>query len=243
MFSAILENQAVVVALLTLGAGSAMPIGGLIACIENFQSQWLQQEFRHSVMAFGGGALLSAVSLVLVPEGIGDFSEPVVALILMSGGVCFMWLDIFLDKKKSPAGQLAAMLSDFLPEAIALGAAFANGGKTGVLLAGLIAIQNLPEGFNAYRELRDGAGVNGSRILIALAALSLLGPVAGLTGYYLLADHDSVVGGLMLFAAGGILYLIFEDIAPQAQRTYEWGPPLGAVAGFTLGVLGQMIVD
>lgn len=44
----------------------------------------------------------------------------------------------------------------------------------------------------------------------------------------------------MLFAAGGILYIIFQDIAPQSKLKNHWAPPLGAVAGFLLGVLGQV---
>jgi len=40
-----------------------------------------------------------------------------------------MALDVFLHKMNTPASQLAAMLSDFIPESIALGAAFATGNK------------------------------------------------------------------------------------------------------------------
>lgn len=40
--------------------------------------------------------------------------------------------------------------------------------------------------------------------------------------------------------AGGILYLVFQDIAPQARLEKHWAPSLGAVAGFLLGVLGHM---
>ena len=52
--------------------GSGYAIGAAIACLENIHSDWLEQEFRHGVMAFGGGALLSAVALVLVPEGVAN---------------------------------------------------------------------------------------------------------------------------------------------------------------------------
>ena len=41
-------------------------------------------------------------------------------------------------------------------------------------------------------------------------------------------------------AAGGILYLIFQDLAPQAQLKNHWFPPLGAVSGFALGLLGLL---
>ena len=46
----------------------------------------------------------------------------------------------------------------------------------------------------------------------------------------------------MLLSAGGILYLIFEDIAPQAPLERAWAPPLGAVAGFTLGLVGHLLI-
>ena len=46
------------------------------------------------------------------------------------------------------------MLSEFIPESIALGAAFATGENGAFTLVDLIALQNLLEGFNAYRELK-----------------------------------------------------------------------------------------
>ena len=51
-----------------LFAGAAVPIGAFFAQFENIESDWLKEEFRHSVIAFGGGILIAAVALVLVPE-------------------------------------------------------------------------------------------------------------------------------------------------------------------------------
>ena len=70
--------------------------------------------------------------------------------------------------------------------------------------------------------------------------MTLLGPIAGLSGYYFLSGYPQVVSGIMLFSAGGILYIIFQDIAPQCRLDKHWAPPLGAVAGFLLGVLGKV---
>jgi len=114
--------------------------------------------------------------------------------------------------------------------------------KTGLLLAGIIALQNVPEGFNAYRELRSSTHYRGSLIVGAFALMALLGPIAGLTGYFVLSRYPHIVSGIMLFAAGGILYLIFQDIAPQAKLKKHWAPPLCAVAGFLLGVIGKIII-
>ena len=46
----------------------------------------------------------------------------------------------------------------------------------------------------------------------------------------------------MLFASGGILYLIFEDIAPQAKLNHTWVPALGANLGFLVGIIGHLLI-
>lgn len=234
---------------LTLIAGLAMVVGALIARLEDFHSDWLQSEIRHGVAAFGGGSLMSAVALVLVPEGIEHLHVSAAAVLMISGGGCFLLLDRYLAFKRTSASQLAAMLSDFIPESMALGAAFALGSESAVLLVALIAMQNAPEGFNAYREMvvPKGEGALGlwrkpNYILIAFTSMAFLGPAAAAIGYFWLATEPMVVSAVMLFASGGILYSIFQDIAPQARLEHHWGPPMGAVLGFVLGMVGFMLV-
>ncbi len=226
--------------LLTLIAGLAMPAGALLARFEHLQSHWLELELRHSVMAFGGGALLSAVALVLVPEGIAELSPWLACCCFIGGALLFMALDIWLARQQSPASQLTAMLADFLPESMALGASLAAGGPHAFLLALLITLQNIPEGFNAFREIRQSKQHSAFAICVSFTLMALLGPVAGLIGYFVLAEHPAMLGGIMLLAAGGILYSVFQDIAPQVRLKQHWSPPLGAVAGFMLGMLGYM---
>ncbi|MCF2949382.1 divalent cation transporter [Paraglaciecola aquimarina] len=225
----------------TLLAGLAMPLGAVIARFEKFQSEWFEQEFRHMVTAFGGGALLSAVALVLVPEGIANLAPLFACAWLVVGGLCFMGLDIFLNKINTPASQLAAMLSDFIPESIALGAAFATGNNHAYLLAALIALQNLPEGFSAYLELNSSHVYKTSKIIIIFLLMALLGPVAAVIGFLWLAESPQIIAAVMLFASGGILYAIFQDVAPQVKLEKHWAPPMGAVFGFVLGMLGLML--
>jgi ZIP family zinc transporter len=45
----------------------------------------------------------------------------------------------------------------------------------------------------------------------------------------------------MLFASGAILYSIFQDIAPQAKLKKHYAPPMGAILGFVLGIIGLMV--
>ena len=228
------------IALLTLMAGLAMPVGAAIARVERIRPRWLEKEVRHGVIAFGGGALLAAVALVLVPHGMRNLHPLLIAVSFAGGGGVFMALDRWLAARGTSASQLVAMLSDFVPEALALGATFVVSNEAGLLLAMIVTLQNLPEGFNASRELTASTHYRGSKIVIAFALLALLGPISGLTGYFLLSDFPQVVSGIMLFAAGGILYLVFQDIAPQSKLQRHWLPPLGAVAGFLLGMLGKV---
>lgn len=230
------------ISLLTLLAGIAMPFGAAIAGIEHIRPHWLENEIRHSIIAFGGGALLAAVALVLVPEGIDNLPLPAIIACFASGGIAFMLIDIRLAASATSASQLVAMLSDFIPEALALGATFVFSHETGLLLALIIALQNIPEGFNAYRELRASTHFSTIQIIGAFVLMAFSGPVAGLTGYFVLSEYLQLVSGIMLFAAGGILYLIFQDIAPQAKLKNHWAPPLFAVAGFLLGVVGKVAI-
>lgn len=111
---------------LALGAGLAITVGAAIASFEHIRPKWLEQEFRHFVIAFGGGALLSAIALVLVPDGI-KYQPPATAVLsFLAGGAAFMGLDIWLSKRKSQASQLLAMMLDFVPEAMVLGAIIAT---------------------------------------------------------------------------------------------------------------------
>lgn len=235
-------NELAKILIATTLAGAAIPFGALLASRESITPRWLETEFRHGVIALGGGILIAAVALVLVPESLGRLPIWANLLCFLFGGAAFGWLGVFLTKRDTPAGNLVAMLADFIPEAIAMGAAFAAGNSAGMTLALFMFLQNLPEGFNAYREMID-SGKAGSRHLLGIfAALVPVGPIAGITGYSLLGNSPMIVDGLLLFAAGGILYVVFQDIAPQAKLKKHWLPSLGAVIGFAVGLLGHLLI-
>ncbi|UXX84635.1 ZIP family metal transporter [Roseovarius pelagicus] len=229
-------------ALLLAGmAGATIPVGALLATQEKCLPGWLEDEFRHSVIAFGGGALFSAIALVLVPEGADRLAPLAVLFWFVAGGAFFCCVDRAIQNRGGTGAQLMAMLLDFVPEAMALGALIAGDPGVAVLMAGLIALQNLPEGFNAFREMQD-AGRRTARILILFVMIVALGPISAWFGLTVLGDQPEVLGAIMLFAAGGILYLLFEDIAPGVRLERAWAPPLGAVAGFALGLAGHLMV-
>lgn len=231
-----------VMLLATTLAAACILLGGLAARVERFQSRWLETEVRHTIIAFGGGVLLSAISLVLVPEGLARVdSHALASLLFLFGGLSFYVLERMLASRQHEAPQFVAMLLDYVPESMALGAMYALGAPQATLLALMIGLQNLPEGFNAYREITAPPRRKPRHALKLMAALIPLGPVMGVLGWFYGAAHPGFLGGLMLFASGGILYLIFQDIAPQSRLERHRAPALGAVLGFMLGLLGQAL--
>lgn len=227
----------------TMAAGSCILLGGIVASFERIRIQWLEQELRHFLIALGGGILLGGVTVVLVPEGIASMHGSMLAIpIVLAGGLVFFAIERALGVRRRETPQVMGMLLDEVPEAIALGGLVALGSPVAPLLALLIGLQNLPEGFNAYRELR-ALGQNSPRCILSIMGMMVaIGPIAGLLGYFFLSGYPALLGAIMLFASGGILYLIFQDIAPQSRLRRHWGPPLGAVVGFTLSMFSDMLV-
>ncbi len=226
-----------------LGAGACIALGGFLAYKESIRPQWLENELRHSIIAFGGGILLAAVALVLVPEGTRYVDHSILSVILLlGGGISFFAIERLLGTRRRARPQFIAMLLDFVPESIALGGSFAIGAPEAPLLALFIGMQNLPEGFNAYRELLARGGNDGRRILVFMCLLAPIGPAFAVVGYFFFSQNLFILGASMLFASGGILYLIFQDIAPQSHLSRHWAPPLGAVLGFSSGMLGNNLL-
>jgi ZIP family zinc transporter len=234
-------NQIITIILFSWIAGFTAFIGAMIARFERIPEGIRKKELFRGIIAFGGGILIAAVAFALVPHGIETLNAPTLCLLFGAGGLAFCLLDIVLSRSGGSKAQFTAMLSDFVPEAIALGAVFAHDHRLGILLALFIAVQNLPEGFNAYRELKANTGRT-ALILWQMFFVSFLGPAAALSGFFFLQNQPDITAGIMVFAGGGILYLVFQDIAPQAQYRRHWTPALGAVLGFIVGMLGKKLL-
>ena len=233
-------DNMVYVVVLTLAAGLCMPLGALLGKLERIGPNWLEQEFRHGMIAFGGGLLLGAVATVLLPEGNASLGSPALAVgVFMTGGLIFFALERRLGLRRREMPQLTGMLVDFVPEAMALGGLVASNPAIATQLALLIGLQNIPEGFNAYRELAALKEPRPLPIIRYMCGLALLGPLAGISAYIFIGDQPELLGILMLTAAGGIVYLMFQEIAPQSRLEKHWAPALGAVAGFGLTLLSN----
>lgn len=224
-------------------SGITVFLGGILSSIfeKSFREGLIKEEIIHTSVAFGGGIIIAAVTFVLVPKGMNELSLLPIVLFFLAGAFVFFFLDRYLEKKGGTISQLLAMLMDFIPEAIALGAVFAIDHSMGLLLAIFIGFQNLPEAFNSFLDLRN-IGYSTTKCLIILFTLSFSGIFAAILGNLLLSNIPELTASLMLFSSGGILYLIFQDIAPMSKLQKSWFPALGVNFGFLVGMIGQKLL-
>lgn len=224
-------------------SGLTVFIGGLLAYQfdHHIKQSLFKEQCVHTLMSFGAGIILSAVALVLVPKGLEQLSVLGMAASFMVGAVLFMIIDRYLANLGGQMATLLAMLMDFVPEAIALGAVFAIEPDVALLLALFIGLQNLPESFNSFRDLVQ-SGFSVKNTLIIFFGLSFLGVIGALVGHLFLADYPSLTAHLMVFASGGILYLLIQDIIPESKLINDYYTSLGATLGFLLGIVGEMLI-
>ena len=224
-------------------AGITVFIGGLSANYFNHhvKESPVKYEITHTLMSFGAGIILSAIALVLIPKGMEALKLLPITISFLAGAVIFMIIDQFLKEKVGQTATLLAMMMDFIPEAIVLGAVFAIELKTAMLLAVFIGLQNLPEAFNAFRDLVQ-SGFTIKKTLVIFFMLSFFGIIGALTGHFLLSDYPALTAHLMIFASGGILYLLIQDLIPESKLQKNYLTSLGAILGFLVGIIGEMVV-
>jgi ZIP family zinc transporter len=224
-------------------AGVTVFIGGILAHYFNhhIKESPVKYEITHTLMSFGSGIILSAVALVLIPKGMEELELLPMASSFLVGAILFMLLDRYLSKKGGRTATLLAMMMDFVPESIALGAVFSIDIRLATFLAVLIGLQNLPEAFNSYRDLIL-SGFTTKKTLIIFFLLSFFGIFGALAGHFLLSNHQELTAHLMTFASGGILYLLIQDIIPEGTLEKNHLTSLGATLGFLVGIIGDQLV-
>lgn len=228
--------------LYSLASGSTIFMGGVASRLfENFPNCLLKDSITNTLSAFGGGIILAAVAFVLAPEGTHVLNMFPMMILFILGAISFAYLESYIEEKGNSMSQLFAMLLDFIPESIALGAVFATNHKLGVLLAIFIALQNFPEAFNSYIDFRK-SGFTSKKTLIILFYMSFLGVIFSLFGKFMLGDSPQMTASVMIYASGGIIYLIFQDIAPMCKMKKNWIPSIGASVGFMIGMISHKIL-
>lgn len=149
--------------------------------------------------------------------------------------------------KKSTMLVLAVTLHN-IPEGMAVGVVFAGmiAQNVEITLAGAfalsigIAIQNFPEGAIISLPLRSEEGMSRPKAFGMGALSGIVEPIAAAITL-LLADYlTPVLPYLLAFSAGSMLYVVVEELIPEASEGEHSN--IGTI-GFALGFTLMMILD
>jgi zinc transporter, ZIP family len=182
------------------------------------------------VLAFGAGALISAVSFDLFEEGVNAAGGPAVAAGLTAGALTYFLADRALPDEGGNALALGAFL-DGIPEQAVLGIGLASGEGVSVGLLAAIFVSNLPEAIGSATDMHAPK----RRIIglwVAVAVVCTAATVAG----YAVADSvsDRLGGAINGFAAGALLVMLIDSMIPEARRKGGDVAGLVTVLGFAV---------
>ncbi|KAM9597849.1 zinc transporter ZIP11 isoform 5-T5 [Trichechus inunguis] len=134
-----------------------------------------------------------------------------------------------------------------VPEGLAVGVGFGAIEKTASAtfesarnLAIGIGIQNFPEGLAVSLPLR-GAGLSTWRAFWYGQLSGMVEPLAGIFGAFAVVLAEPILPYALAFAAGAMVYVVMDDIIPEAQtsgngKLASWASILGFVVMMSLDV-------
>jgi ZIP family zinc transporter len=237
-------------ALWALLAASALLVGAVVGIAIR-----LPRRLVSTVMAFGAGALISAVAFDLTDEAFQRGGTIVLGIGLASGATSF-----YLGKKlvermggrmhsprtrrdsktvvegNGPAIVLGALL-DGVPESVVLGATLLGGAGVGVPFLVAVFLSNLPEAVSGTTDLR-AEGHRPGWIIGLWVAVVVASVAAAAIGYAVLGGMTgSPVAFIQAFAAGAILTMLADTMVPEAYQNAGDTAGLATVLGFALAYL------
>ena len=137
-----------------------------------------------------------------------------------------------------------------IPEGLAVGVAFgaaaygmSSASVTGAVVLSIgIGLQNFPEGAAVAIPLRR-EGLSRSKAFLLGQASGLVEPVAGVIGALAVVAMRSILPYALAFAAGAMIYVVVEELIPEAQQGEKGAHTDIATIGCLLGFAVMMVLD
>jgi len=209
-------------------AASSLVIGALLGIARRWPDVLIGL-----VLAFGAGALISAVSFDLLEEGVRVGGNAAVGVGLAAGALTYFAASRALPDTGGTALALGAFL-DGIPEQAVLGIGLAGGEGVSVSLLAAIFVSNLPEAIGSAGDMRASGTKPATirRLWLAVAVVCTLASVAG----FAIADTASgdLKAAINGFAAGALLVMLIDSMIPEAARKAGDAAGLVTVLGFAV---------
>ncbi|WP_423241258.1 ZIP family metal transporter [Papillibacter cinnamivorans] len=232
-----------------------------------FFKKEVSPQWERGFLGFAAGVMIAAsVWSLLIPaiemaEEQGSIGWVPAAGGFVTGGLFLLLLDRLIphlhpgsrnpEGPKSPLGRstllvLAVTLHN-IPEGMAVGLSFGLAAQagSGVTLAAAfalatgIALQNIPEGAAVALPMKREGLSNGKAFLFG-AASGLVEPMGGVAAVLVAGTVQPLMPWFLSFAAGAMIYVVVEELIPEAHLGEHSHVGTG---GVMLGFLVMMILD
>lgn len=249
-----------------LGTGFSFLGTALGAAMVYFLKEDLNAKTHKAFLGFASGVMIAAsVWSLLLPsiemaEQIGFISWFPAAFGFILGGVFLFVLDRLLPHLHPGSNRPEGLKSSFkrttmlvfavtlhnIPEGMAVGLAFAlaANGSAHATFAGAIALaigmalQNFPEGATISLPLRD-EGISKNKAFLYGMLSGIVEPIAGIIGVVLAITVVNIMPFMLSFAAGAMIYVVIEELVPEAYNEHSHSGTIAAMLGFVL----MMVLD
>jgi ZIP family zinc transporter len=226
-------------------AASSLVIGAALAFVRPWPVRLVGL-----VLAFGAGALISAISFELALEGTREGGLDMTAVGLAIGALTYYLLDGVIARRSSGrhgrpgrsagsgAGSALALgaFLDGVPEQMALGIGLAAGQGVSVGLLVAIFVSNLPEAIGSATDM-SRAGTERRAITRLWLAVAVICTIASVLGY---AVADVTAGNFQAaidgFAAGALIVMLIDSMIPEATREAGRAAGLVTTLGFAVAI-------
>lgn len=227
-------------------AGGALVVGAAVAWFVR-----VPQRVVATIMAFGAGVLISALSFDLVDEAERTGGLVPTAGGFLAGAVVYVAANVLLSKRgarhrkrsrelqgseEDNPGSGAAIaigaLLDGIPESIVLGLTLLSGEGVGIAVFVAIFLSNLPEGLSSAAGMK--ASHRSARYVFGVwGGIAVASGLAGLLGVLLLEGASpETVAAITALAAGAILAMVADTMIPEAFEKTHLYAGLAATVGF-----------
>ena len=243
------------VALTALGVGGATVVGALLG----FAFKKISHRFSDIVLSFAAGIMLAAAVLGLILPSLeygGKYAIFVTIAGIFAGAVGLNLIDRLVphlhklmgpdieshnnaDLNKVLLFVLAIGIHN-LPEGIAAGVGFGAGDNSqALMIAGGIALQNIPEGMVIIAPML-AAGVSKRKTLLIAMATGVVEVVGTFIGFFAVNIATVVLPFALAFAGGTMLYVISDEMIPE---THSHGSERGATYALLVGFCVMLAMD